>query len=70
MAGDLSQRCSAEMMSKEVISVHPDNTLHEALVLLVENKISAMPVIEEDRRCLGMLSATDLVGMTRGRVVG
>ena len=52
-------------MSSDVVSVHSDATIQEALVALVERKVSALPVVDGERRCMGMLSATDLVGMTR-----
>ncbi len=53
-----------DVMSKEVVSVYPDDTLHEALELIVQNRISGLPVVNGNGHCVGMLSTTDLIDLT------
>ncbi len=50
-----------DVMTKEVITVSPDKTLEEAIKLLVENKISGLPVCDENKRVLGMISERDIL---------
>lgn len=57
-------------MSRPVVSVAPDLPARAALVLLLEHRFAALPVVVEDR-VLGMVSESDLLkaGM-RGSDVG
>ncbi len=54
-----------EVVSSDVVYVNPQDTLREALDLMVENRVSAMPVVDARRRCIGVISVTDLLGMTK-----
>ncbi len=53
-----------DVMSKDVVAVSPADTLHEALELIVENRVSALPVVDGRDRCVGMLSTSDLIDLT------
>ena len=44
-----------DVMSKHVVAISPADTLHEALELIVENRVSALPVVDGRERCVGML---------------
>ena len=50
-----------DVMTKEVITITPDKTLEEAIKVLVENKISGLPVCDEKKRVLGMISERDIL---------
>jgi CBS domain-containing protein len=50
-----------DLMTARVISVNPDTTVSEIAKLLVEKRISAVPVVDEDRRVLGIVSEGDLM---------
>jgi CBS domain-containing protein len=54
-----------DVLTKDVVAVNADDTVQEALRLMVENRVSALPVINGPEVCVGMLSATDLMGLTR-----
>ncbi len=54
-----------EVISNDVVSVNPQDTLREALALMVENRVSAVPVVDGRNHCVGVLSVTDLLGMTK-----
>lgn len=62
--GVYDQRVKQAMVS-DVVAVDPADTLSEALALMVENKVSALPVTDSRDRCLGVISATDLLGLTK-----
>ena len=51
-------RCE-EIMSKDVIAVQPDTLLHQAWQLLAEHKVAALPVIDAQRKVVGILSLHD-----------
>lgn len=60
-----------EIMSYDVISVPADTDAYEAGRLMIKNKISGMPVVDEDNRVIGIISNTDLLslaGIPRGHV--
>ncbi len=50
-----------EIMSKDVISVHKDTTIKEIAKVLIDNKISGVPVIDEGGNLVGMVSEGDLL---------
>jgi CBS domain-containing protein len=49
-----------EVMTRDVITVGPDNTVAEIATLLVRHRISAVPVVEGDNSVIGIVSQTDL----------
>lgn len=55
-------RC-ADIMSLDVLSVAPDTRLPEALAVLAEHRLGALPVIDGEQRLLGMLYLHDLLGV-------
>lgn len=52
--------CGAAM-SRDVATVTPGTPLKEALVLLRKHSIKALPVVDSERRVIGILTQTDLV---------
>lgn len=50
-----------DIMSTEVFSVGQDTDLKELAAIFVERKVTAMPVVEEGGKLVGMISQTDLV---------
>jgi acetoin utilization protein AcuB len=49
-----------ELMSKDVIYVKPDETIEFAAVLMLENKISGLPVINDQQKLIGVITETDI----------
>ena len=49
-----------EAMTKDVITVGPEATVAEIAGLLVRHRISAVPVVSQDNRVVGIVSQTDL----------
>lgn len=50
-----------DLAVRDVISIQPDDPLGEAVRLLVEHRVNAMPVVDNRGRCKGIFSSTDLV---------
>lgn len=48
-------------MTTRVITVRPDTPAHEIARILVENRISGVPVVDEENRVLGIVSEGDLI---------
>lgn len=53
-----------DVMSKHVVAVNPSDSLHEALDLICENRVSALPVVDGRGHCIGILTTSDLIELT------
>jgi len=56
----LSELTAEDLMSRDVTCIPSHVSLQEAARRLVEAGISGAPVVDDDGRCLGVLSQTDL----------
>ena len=52
---------AAHIMTTEVITIGPDTTVQEIANLLLNNRISAVPVVDENKLLLGIVSEGDLI---------
>ena len=50
-----------DLMTKDVLTVRPSMPLKEAAAMLAEHRISGLPVIDDERRVLGVLSEGDIL---------
>ena len=50
-----------DVMTKPVVSVHPDTSLREIARLLLDKGISAVPVVDDKGAPIGMVSEGDLI---------
>jgi CBS domain-containing protein len=48
-------------MTRHVVTVNPGDAAGDSLKLMVENKVSALPVVDGHDRCVGVVSGTDLL---------
>jgi CBS domain-containing protein len=64
MANQLFQRRVKDSMRTDVVTVNAQDTVHDALDRMLENKVSALPVLDHRGQCVGMLSIRDFVAMT------
>ena len=55
-----------ELMTEHVVTVAPGATLKEAAVLLARHRISGLPVIDPDRRVVGIVSEGDFLEKQAG----
>lgn len=56
----------ADVMSNNPISVKPEMPLKEAIKILAEQRISGLPVVNEDEKLVGIVSETDLMWQESG----
>ena len=59
----------SDVMSTEVITVKKDADMHEVARLLSENKISGLPVVDDEKHVIGIVTEADILymaGMDRG----
>ena len=50
-----------EIMTKPIVTIHPDATIEFALGIFRENLFHAMPVVDRQNRLVGILSTYDLL---------
>ncbi len=53
----------AELMTEQLITLHPDETLRDAVHAISRYGLRAIPVVDEDRRLLGVVSDHDVRGL-------
>ena len=58
---DILRRRVRDVMSTDLVAVNPGDSVSDALQLLVENRVSALPVVDGHERCVGVVSGTDLL---------
>jgi CBS domain-containing protein len=64
MSKDPYRRRVKDVLSRDIVTIHADGSVHEALTLMVENRVSALPVVDRCGTCQGIVSTTDLVDLT------
>ena len=50
-----------DIMTTDVITASPDDDVEKVARLLTEHRISGLPVVDEERRVVGMISEADLI---------
>ena len=54
-----------EILTQDLVAINASDTLHDALSLMAENRVTALPVTDSKGHCVGILSASDFVEFTR-----
>lgn len=54
----------ADLMTAGVKTIEPDMTIADAVMLIADEHISALPVVDGTGRCIGVLSTTDILEST------
>jgi acetoin utilization protein AcuB len=49
-----------DLMTKNMVYVRPDETIEFAAILMLENKISSLPVINNKQKLVGIITQTDI----------
>jgi acetoin utilization protein AcuB len=49
-----------DLMKKNMVYVRPDETIEFAAILMLENKISSLPVINNKQKLVGIITQTDI----------
>ena len=53
---------AGQLMSKNVFFISPEDTVEKAATLMVENRISRLPVVDEQQKLIGIVSRRDIMG--------
>lgn len=56
----LAQLSIDEIMTTEVVTVAPETTIRDAAQLMLDNKISGLPVVDEENRVVGIITESDI----------
>jgi CBS domain-containing protein len=56
-----------DVMTFHAVTVMPDDTAKDVLDVLVANNVAALPVVDDANRCVGVISAIDLLGLAQER---
>jgi len=57
----LSKKTAADIMSKNPATLKPMHTIQDALLIIQEKKVGALPVVDENNKLEGILSVRDLM---------
>jgi CBS domain-containing protein len=52
---------AADIMVTQVVTLRPEQTVYEAAELMVDHRISGVPVVREDRTPVGIITESDLM---------
>ena len=53
-----------DIMTKEVVSVHPDTNLLDVAKILAEHNFDGVPVVDNDNKVVGIVTEYDLINKT------
>ena len=56
--------------SEDLVTLHPDDDLSDALRLMASHQVRRLPVVDEDSRLLGIVSQADVASEAREKAVG
>jgi CBS domain-containing protein len=59
-----------EIAETNVVTVEPDQDLDEALQLMASHRVRRLPVVEQDRRLVGVVAQADVAQETAPKKVG
>ena len=70
------ERCAStwlasEIMTHNVITVKPDTDIYESGRIMLRNKVSGLPVVDDEKHVIGIISQADILtiaGVPRGHV--
>jgi acetoin utilization protein AcuB len=51
----------ADVMTTDLMTISPTQTIQDALLLVEQKKVGAIPVVDEDSKLMGILSVRDLL---------
>jgi CBS domain-containing protein len=58
---EMSNLTAADVMTRDVATVRPNDTLRRAAQIMLERGVSGLPVVEADGRVVGVVSEADLI---------
>ncbi|MFH0711216.1 MAG: CBS domain-containing protein [Candidatus Aenigmatarchaeota archaeon] len=58
---DLDKLLSKSIMSKGIVFVKPDDSLEDAADLMIDHRITKLPIEDEDGNLIGIITSSDIV---------
>ena len=58
---DVDQLTAEDIMNRDVVAVRRQDSLQDAMSLMTENHVTGLPVMDPRGRCVGVISATDIL---------
>jgi CBS domain-containing protein len=65
MSNNVYEKRVKDVMSRDLVTIDAKESVHDALTVMAENKVAALPVLDRGGRCVGILSMSDLVEVTQ-----
>jgi CBS domain-containing protein len=59
-----------DFMTREVVTILPDAPAHQAATMMLDLKISSLPVVDETQTLVGLITQTDYVEVAHRALVG
>jgi acetoin utilization protein AcuB len=59
----LAQLTVDKVMTRKVLTVHPADRISRAAQLMLDNKVSGLPVVDDQNRLVGMITESDIFRM-------
>jgi CBS domain-containing protein len=56
-------------MTRDVLTVHVEDPVDAAVDIIVARRVTGVPVVDEEQRCVGVVTESDILGK-RGSTVG
>lgn len=53
----------SKIMNRDVVSVNSHTHVYDAMNLLIENRISGLPVVDDENNLIGIISEKDMLGL-------
>ncbi|MDH3658952.1 MAG: CBS domain-containing protein [Alphaproteobacteria bacterium] len=60
-------KTAGDVMTRDVLSVTPDSSIADAVEIILENRITALPVVDEKGRLQGIIGEHDLLRATEAK---
>ena len=61
---DTAKIFAKDIMSKQVVTVHPETTLLDVAKVLAEHNFDGVPVVDNDNKLVGIVTEYDLINKT------
>jgi CBS domain-containing membrane protein len=60
----------ADIMTRDIVTVRPDEAAHTAATAMLENKISSLLVVDDTETLVGVVTMTDYLELARRALLG
>ena len=61
---------AAEVSSRELVTVDPDQDLSDALQLMAQHQVRRLPVVDQDNHLIGVVSQADVAREVKDKAAG